>query len=211
MADQNDAGLLRSIDRGVIVVENAFNAIASTFIFIMMCFLCAEVVGRRVFNAPIPGAIDWVEVWMATFAFLGVAYCQRNGGHVRMELVISRLRGRLIWIAEAFAVSVAIVYIVIIGWQSFEHFLRAYHLGDSTIDIQLDLWPSKLVVPFALGLLTIRLLLNLWGYIRLIANPDAERVAIPPVQAEIQEAREEIELTVGRDRDAENRPEDRQS
>lgn len=90
-------GLLGTLDRIVSVFEDAFTYIAASFIFILMFFLCGEVIGRYVFNSPIPGAIDWVEVWMATFAFLGAAYCQRLGGHVRMEMIISKLHGKTLW------------------------------------------------------------------------------------------------------------------
>ena len=31
---------------------------------------------------------------MAVFAFLGLAYCQREGGHIRMDIVVDASRGR---------------------------------------------------------------------------------------------------------------------
>tara|TARA_R110002096_G_scaffold90370_8_gene204868 strand:- start:396 stop:1055 length:660 start_codon:yes stop_codon:yes gene_type:complete len=190
-------GVLGSIDRGVAYIENGFTFIAAIFIFIMMFFLTAEVLGRKLFNSPIPGAIDWVEVWMGTFAFLSAAYCQRLGGHVRMEMLIGRLRGATMWWFEFFAVCVAFVYIVIIAYQSFLHFQRAFYIGDSTIDIQLLTWPSKLLVPVAMTLLAIRLALNIWGYARLALNPSLQPVAVPIMKDAAQIAREEIEHGLG--------------
>ena len=57
--------------------------------------------------------------------------------------------------------------------------MRAYNYGDSTIDAQIPWWPSKMLIPFAFGLLFLRLLLNLVGYVRLFANADAAPVAVP--------------------------------
>jgi TRAP-type C4-dicarboxylate transport system permease small subunit len=196
-APSSNGGALSAIDRFVSYIENAFTFIAAIFIFIMMFFLTAEVVGRKVFNAPIPGAIDWVEVWMGTFAFLGAAYCQRLGGHVRMEMIVGKLKGSTLWWTECFAVVIAFIYVVIIAYQSFLHFERAYNIGDSTIDIQLLTWPSKLMVPLAMTLLAIRLALNIWGYIRLAANPDREPVAVPIAKDPADVAREEIEHGLG--------------
>jgi len=193
--------VLEAIDRAVARVENGFVFIAACFIFILMLFLTAEVVGRKVFNAPIPGAIDWVEVWMATFAFLGVAYCQRLGGHVRMEMVVAKLGGRLLWWVEFFAVCVAFVYVCIIVRHSFKHFLRAWQWGDSTIDVQLLTWPSKLIVPVALSLLAVRLLLNMWGYARLALNPQLRPVAVPIIKNVAEQARDEIQEAMGHDAD----------
>lgn len=192
-------GMLGAIDKVVSVIEDAFTYIAASFIFILMFFLTAEVLGRKLFNAPIPGAIDWVEVWMATFAFLGAAYCQRLGGHVRMEMLISRVKGSLGWWMEFLATAVAFVYVVIIINHSFKHFVRAWEWGDSTIDIQLVTWPSKLIVPVALTLLAIRLLLNMWGYVRLALNPGLEPVAVPLTKTAADIAKEEIEDALGHD------------
>src|SRR3546814_1267654 len=63
-------GPLGAVDRFMARIEDAFNLVAALVIFIMMFFMVAEVVGRKVFNAPIPGAIDWIEVSMAAFAFM---------------------------------------------------------------------------------------------------------------------------------------------
>lgn len=198
-APDSGGGLLGRIDRAVAVMENVFNALAALFILIMMLFMVAEVLGRKLFNSPIPGAIDWVEVWMATFAFLGAAYCQRKGAHVRMELVIDRLKGRLLYWAECFAVFVGFVYVSIIAVQSFHHFQRAWERGDSTIDIRLELWPSKLIVPVALTLLALRLALQVWAYFRLAMDPERRPVAVPERHDAVAEAREEIEHAMGHD------------
>lgn len=184
---------MNTVSDAVAKVEDAFNLIAALAIFLLMFFMVAEVVGRGIFNSPIPGAIDWIEVSMALFTFLGVAYCQRVGGHIRMELVLSRLHGRLVWIVEFIATALAAFYIFVIMHKSFLHFLRAWEIGDSTIDIQLPVWPSKLIVPLSLGLLFIRLIIQLFGYIRLIANPTAEPVAVPVIADPAEHAREEIQ------------------
>ena len=186
-------GALGAVDRFIARIEDAFNIVAAIVIFILMFFMVAEVVGRKVFNSPIPGAIDWIEVSMASFAFMGAAYCQRMGGHIRMELVISHLQGRLLWVIEVLGTAVAAFYIFVIVRRSFMHFLRAYEIGDSTIDTQLPVWPSKLIVPVALSLLFIRLLIQLAGYLRLAANPEATPVAVPIMKDAAAHARDEIE------------------
>ena len=42
-------------------------------------------------------------------------------------------------------------------YASFTNFLRAYSIGDSTMDIRLPTWPAKLMVPLALTVLWLRL------------------------------------------------------
>ncbi|MCY4503673.1 MAG: TRAP transporter small permease [Alphaproteobacteria bacterium] len=180
---------------------------AAATIFILMFFVVAEVLGRKLFNHPIPGAIDWVEVYMAIFAFLPAAYAQRLGVHVRMELVISKMRGRFLWASECFAVIIGVIYCLIIIDKSWEHFLRAYIDGDSTIDVQLQTWPGKFVVPFALVLLCIRLSIQVWGYGRLFLDPSKAPVAVPVILDAAAHARAEIEEVMGKEaRERDNRP-----
>ena len=135
-------GALATVDRTVGYVENAVTLIAAVTIFMLMFFVVAEVLLRKLANSPIPGAIDWVEVYMAVFAFLPAAYAQRLGVHVRMELVVARMKGRLLWGVETFAVLVGFIYCLVIIDKSWEHFLRAFIDGDSTIDVQLQTWPG---------------------------------------------------------------------
>ncbi len=80
------------MSRGYGVLENVFNTLSALSIVVLMLFAVVQVVGRKVFNAPIFGYIDWVEQVMVIFAFLGVAYCQREGGHVRMHLLVRNFR-----------------------------------------------------------------------------------------------------------------------
>ena len=52
-----------------------------------MLLAVAQILGRKLFNLPVTGFIDWVEQAMAIL-LLGIAYCQRLGGHIRMDIVI---------------------------------------------------------------------------------------------------------------------------
>lgn len=153
----------------------------------------AQVLGRRLFDLPISGYIDFVELSMATFAFLGVAYCQRHGGHVRMEMVLKFTRGRAQWALEVFGTLVALFIIAVLIWYGFTHFLRAWQLGDSTIDAELPVWPSKLIVPVAFALLWLRLVVQLAGYARLVRHPGQPPVAVPVILSPEELARKEIE------------------
>ena len=190
---------LSGIDRFFGRIEDAVTLFASGAIFILMLFVVCEVIGRYVFNRPIPGAIDWIEVYMAIFAFLPAAYAQRLGVHVRMELVVAKMRGRLLWGVECFAVCIGVVYCLIIIDKSWEHFLRSIIDGDSTIDVQLQTWPGKLVVPVALTLLCIRLIIQVWGYGRLALDPGKAPQAVPVIMDAAEHARAEIEEVMGRE------------
>jgi len=174
-------------------VETFFDLIAALFIFGLMLLGMAQVLGRQLFDRPVAGYIDLVELSVATFAFLGIAYCERVGGHVRMELFLNMVKGRVQYTLEIFGTLIGLFIIGVLIWFSFEHFLRAYQLGDTTIDAELPVWPSKLIVPVSFFLLWLRLLVQLVGFLRLWRDPQATPVAVPHTMTAEEIAAKEIE------------------
>lgn len=195
----NDAPLLRRADAIVSRIEDFLTGIAAFVIMFIMFFATAQVISRKAFNYPLWGFIDIIEIVMVSFAFLAIAYCQRLGGHIRMELLVRRLNGRALWIAEFLGVLAALIiifWLMLFGW---DFFIRAFELGDSTIDRDLPIWPAKLVIPIAFFVLNLRLIIQLFAYIRLIKNPDAEPIAIPVIEEFEELAQQEIDGAFGDD------------
>ena len=134
---------------------------------------------------------------MAFIAFLGIAFTQRVGGHIRMDIVISRLQGRMLWLAELVSVVLMLLVTLVLIYGSYLHFWRAYDIGDSSLDIHLPTWPAKLVVPFALTILALRLLLQLWGYARAVREGHERPVAVPLIESAADVAAKEAESVMG--------------
>lgn len=174
-------------------------------ILALVCLAAANVLGRKLFNLPVPGFIDWVEQFMAVFVFAGLAYCQREGGHVRMEIVIGRFRGRMLWTLEFLSILFMLLLTTVLIIGTWSHFGRSFDFGsslwsrDSSIDLALPRWPSKLLVPIALGLLWVRLVLQLWGFGRAMRlNPEAP-VAVPLMRDPAARAAHEADTVRGAD------------
>ncbi|GIT27686.1 MAG: hypothetical protein CM1200mP41_37300 [Gammaproteobacteria bacterium] len=76
--------MVRSRSRWYGALENMFNILSALrfwfcfFFRIWFRWLVAKYLMHLFF-----GYIDWVEQVMVIFAFIGVAYCQREGGHAR--------------------------------------------------------------------------------------------------------------------------------
>lgn len=187
--------LLRRVDVFMTRVENLFNYVAGGLILALMALGVIQIILRTIFSAPLFGYIDLVELSMVGFAVLAIAFVQRVGGHVRMELLIQQLHGRALWFTELLGCGLAIFIVSVLIPYSYAHFWRAFEFGDSTIDLELATWPAKLVVPVALALLLIRLVIQFFGYVRLFSNPNLQPIAIPPIKRADEIAAEEIRLT----------------
>jgi len=122
---------------------------------------------------------------MPLIAIFGIAFCQRQGGHIRTDILIGYFKGRLLWSIEWISTLLILLFIILLTWGSWAHFLRSFEWGapllsrDSSLDIGLPLWPAKLIVPIAFGILSLRLILHLWGYgLAFITNKE-NPVAVP--------------------------------
>ena len=187
------ARMLKGVDEAFFHVEKFLNFIAAIVILAIMLIGTYQVFGRKLLNVPVPGYVDWIEMIMTVFAFVAISYTQRLGGHVRMEILLGRMKGRLLYFFEIFGTLCAIFVVTVLCYYGYEHFLRAFEIGDSTIDIELPVWPSKLLVPFAFSVLIIRLFIQLFGFIRLFLHPDAEPIGVPTIETVDEQAQHEID------------------
>jgi C4-dicarboxylate transporter DctQ subunit len=189
-------------------LEDGLNLIAAAAIFFLMFVGVFQIIGRTVFDTAIYGYIDYMEQASALFAFLGIAYAQRVGAHIRMDLLLRGFSLRFLWSMELFCVLIALVVITVLVDSTFLNFLRAWQLGDSTIDIKLPVWPTKLIVPFVLTVLWVRLVLQSIDYARLIRYPLATPVAVPTLETIEAQAQNEIQEALGRE---DREPEEKRS
>ncbi len=179
MPDPAKKSKLQVLDQVLMKIEVSTAIIAGAIIFFLMFLVTAEVFLRRVFNNPIPGQQDITILSMVSFGVLCISYCYRQAGHIRMDLLLKKFTGRIHWSLNLAVTLIALLTVTAIWPGTWTHFLRAFQFGDSTFGIGLSTWPSKLAVPVGLGVLWLRLLLEIYVYGRLIKNPELEPIAVP--------------------------------
>lgn len=194
---RSGASILRQADRSLSFAEDTLNIIAALAVFFLMFVGVAQIVGRTIFDFAIHGYIDWIEQSSSLFAFLGIAYAQRLGSHIGMDLTTGWSTASR-WKVELFSATVALMIVTALIYASFTSFLRAYSIGDSTMDIRIPTWPAKMMIPLALSVLWLRLIVQICGYVRMIAHPDAEPIGVPKLITIETQVQEEIAEALGR-------------
>ncbi len=180
-----DNSTLSRLDLMLFWLETKLALIGGIAVFSLMILAVISVSGRNFANTPLPGYVDWIEQAMPVIAFVGVSYTQRLGGHIRMDILIGHLRGRALWMIELISTLVMLALMLLLVWGTFSHFLRSIDFSaplwsrDSTMDIGLPLWPTKLLVPVGFSVLSLRLALQAWGFARAFATGATRPVAVP--------------------------------
>ncbi len=200
-----DQSLLSRLDRRLLGLEQVMALLSGLAVFGLMVLAVVSVSGRNAINAPLPGYVDWIEQAMPLIAFLGVSYVQRGGGHIRMDIVISRLHGRALWLFEFVSTMLILLLMLALVWGSWSHFDRSFDFGaplwsrDSSIDIGIPIWPAKLLAPIAFSVLSLRLILQAWGFGRAFLLGLDAPVAVPLIQDAAAQAAAEAEQYEGQD------------
>lgn len=195
--------LVWRLDRLLRWPEDAFNFIAAMAIMLLMLMGVVQIVAglRWLFNAPIFGYIDMIELSMPILAIMGIAYCQRQGVHIRMDILIQNFSGRLLWTVETFAALCTFGIMCFLTYFAWNFFNDAFVIGDSTTDAELDTWPSKLLVPIAFALMVLRSIVQVLGGLRLALNPALTPVGVVVQKDIAEQAQEEIREAMGKDAD----------
>ena len=195
-----DASLLSRIDVLLLKVERFCALISGLTIFSLMFLAVYSVSGRKFFNAPLAGYVDYIEAALPIIAIMGVSYVQRDGSHIRMDIFVSLLKGRTLWLFELISIFFILVLILGLTWGAWLHFDRSFDCSrpfcsrDSSIDIGLPIWPSKLVVPLAFTVLSFRLILQAIGYSRALYLDLEKPAAVPLVLSASEQAKLETEV-----------------
>ncbi|MCC1491515.1 TRAP transporter small permease subunit [Cognatishimia sp. F0-27] len=201
----SDDSTLSRLDRALRRVEWGMAFVSGIGAFMLMVLAVVSVTGREFFEEPLRGYVDWIEAAMPLIAIFGISYVMREGGHIRMDIVVGQLKGRWLWAAEFITTCAILMLMVLLVWGSWAHFDRSFDFSapnwsrDSSIDIGLPIWPAKLVVPVAFSVISLRLVLQLWGYGRAFLRGEERPVAVPLVQTAAEMAAAEAAQVKGHD------------
>ena len=199
----SDDSRLSTIDRHLYKLESVFALMSGLAVFALMMLAVVSVSGRNFINQPLPGYVDWIEQAMPLIAFMGISFTQRDGGHIRMDMIVGKLRGRALYLVELITTLVILCLMLVLVWGTWAHFQRSFDFAaplwsrDSTMDIALPIWPAKLLAPVAFGVLCLRLMVQIWAYIRAFIRNDDQPIAVPLIADAATQARMEAETVSG--------------
>jgi TRAP-type C4-dicarboxylate transport system permease small subunit len=205
-----DDSTVSRVDRALYAVESKLTLLAGIIALGVMLLAVANIVGRKVGDiandrgwawldanfGPVPGYIDWTEQAVPAIAILGLVATQRDGGHIRMDIAVGALKGRALWLFELLSVIFMLIITSALIYGTWDHAARAIRNGDSTVDINLPIWPAKVLFPIIFILLFVRLIVQIWAYARAFKSGAEQPAAIPiPEDAATQALNEALTVS----------------
>jgi TRAP-type C4-dicarboxylate transport system permease small subunit len=124
----------------------------------MMLLTTAEVLGRALWNKPIPGSVEMSSYLLALFILGGLAYTQQVKGHVRVTMLTEWLPVRVRASLDILTTLLSLFIIGILAWQGWEVASEERTVSDM---LRVPQWPFRMLVPVAAGLLFLELAMDL--------------------------------------------------
>jgi TRAP-type C4-dicarboxylate transport system permease small subunit len=145
---------------------------AGAVMLTMMALTSLDVLGRALFNSPVPGTVELMQMMLVAAIFLSISYVQALKQHIRVEFLLERLP---VTARRALVLAGLIIGIAVFGVFSWRASLVAWQAW-AAADFQegalnLPLWPAKMLVPLGSGMLTVRFVLDL---LEVLGRPDGD-------------------------------------
>lgn len=180
MSNKKSFHLISSLYR---TVRYTAGIVASICIFLMVCTIVPDSVGRFFFNKPLYGTLELNMLLMSAIVFLSLAWTQSQRGHVRVEILLSRTRPPLQRILNIICWILALALFLAITIGGTAEAIHSVMIGENLWGVKkFPLWPGKILAAFGSALLCIQFLIDIGSEFVHISslNTAKDRIAQKP-------------------------------
>lgn len=107
----------KSVEKGIHWASRVFVMFSIVDLFLMTVFIGIDVVGRYLFNKPIPGSIDFITVMMVILVFPALGYLTSLDGQVRTDIFYGKLSTRGKGFCDIVNTLFALFLLAMMTWQ----------------------------------------------------------------------------------------------
>jgi TRAP-type C4-dicarboxylate transport system permease small subunit len=147
-------------------IDRVCGIVAEGIVFFLMLLVTAEIIARHILGSPIPGQVEIATLFLVLILYLGVAYTQLERGHIRVELLVSRLKGKKRELLEALVLFLSLIVSASMLWGTAGQ-ARISVLGrefGSGI-ISFPVWPSRCAITFGFALLSFTIVIQICNHV----------------------------------------------
>lgn len=142
-------------------VEDWLALTAAIIIGFMMLYTVAGVIMRYA-GHPIKGTTEYTTLVFVFVVMLGISFAQRRWEHLSMGIVFDRLSPKSQRPVLCMLLLVGIFICVLITWSSLDTTIWAFRMGDTLLGaIPVKTWWARMAIPIGLGVVTMRLIVQL--------------------------------------------------
>ena len=135
------SGKIDCLERFVKSLSNWLSWVAGAGLVAMIGLIVVDVIGIKLFNWPVPGAIEMVGFLGIVVTAFAIAYTQVLHGHIQVEFFIMRSPRRVRASVTAFASLLGVALFALLAWRSFDFALILQASGEVSMTQRIPFYP----------------------------------------------------------------------
>jgi TRAP-type C4-dicarboxylate transport system permease small subunit len=121
-------------------LKSAQLRLAMLALFVMMMIIVCDVTMRYVFESPIHGAYDVVEVSLLVFVFHGLSACFLVRQNIVIDLIDNVVPESVTHVLVRMSDLITVGILALMIWAMIEPASQAFEYGDKKLELGLKLW-----------------------------------------------------------------------
>lgn len=154
---------MKTLERGLSRLTDFAAVLGGAAMVIMMLQVTADVLGKYLFNQPVPATLETVSsYYMVALVFLPLGYVTKHHEHIIVELFTQGLSPRKLSLFTGLANVLASLYVLALTWQGTNEALYMTDILESweTELWDMQVWPSRWFVPIGCGLMFVYMVIH---------------------------------------------------
>jgi TRAP-type C4-dicarboxylate transport system permease small subunit len=143
------------IDRFVSAIASGLALVAAVAMIAMLVHITGYVISRHVMRAPIPATVEIVsQYYMVLLAFLPIAWAERRGDMITVDIFSHFFTGRIGRINEIFVALVSGAAYLALTYTTWIVAMRAFAVKSFVISLSvaIPIWPAYFALPIGFAL-----------------------------------------------------------
>lgn len=146
---------INTIDNGIKKFSLGLSFCASVMILVVMVAVCADVIGRKLFNHPITGIMEIIKMSIPVIAFFMVPWATYQFRHVRSTIIYGRfsIKGRIV--IDVIAYGLGALFFFVLAYATWPELVQSIRVGEFEGEgaLRIVTWPTRFLI-FVSGVVT---------------------------------------------------------
>jgi TRAP-type mannitol/chloroaromatic compound transport system permease small subunit len=170
--NQEQSGMLNAIIKGIDTLVEKQGQLTSFLIVPLALIVLYEVMLRYIFNAPTTWGFEATTFAYGLHYMLGLSFMENSQGHVRVDIIMSRLPKKvqsIVMIITYLVIFMPVYVLMTVGAAKFAYTSTIEHELNSTSWAP-PIWPFKIIMAISFFFLVIQGLSTMLKYVRSLGD-----------------------------------------
>jgi len=152
------------------------NAIGSVWVAAITVLVCADILGRLLFQHPLVGVPEIVKVSIVAIVWLQIPHTLKTDGHLRSDVVMRFLSRRSRAAVDLFAFLLGALIFALLVYSGWDTMIQAWEMGEfeGELPVRVPTYPLRSIVLLGAALTALQFLLMAAEAVRRLLVPGVE-------------------------------------